>query len=433
MSNNLDEYRDENRKMTGSIPDEGGIAGYGRRVFSSFRNPVYRLYYYSLVGHWAPMQMQMVTRTLLIYRITGSGTLLGLMALAGAIPMLLLSLYGGALADRLEKRKILIWSQAFSALVTLGVAIPLTTGYLSREVPGSWWILIVSSALQGLIMGIMMPSRASMVPEIVKPEDLMNAISLNNMGMNVFRIIAPAATGFIIDAWDFDAVYYLMTVLYMFSVIFLLKIPPTRPVGRQGSSTATEVLRGFNYIRSETTIMLILIFTIACTILGMPFIMLLPMFTEDILKVGASGLGILMAVSGVGSIVVSFILASAPNTKRGLMMLFSGLILSFSLMAFSFTSNWYLALTFSIFIGLGQTGQTAIGFTLIQYYVDPGYRGRVMSFMMLAFGLASLGTFFGGIMAETMGIAWAIGGLSIALTAICMAMLTFSPQLRKLD
>jgi len=433
MNKNLDDYRDKNPTAPRPGMDGGGIAGYGRRVFSSFRNPVYRLYYYSLIGHWAPLQMQMVTRTLLIYRITGSGSILGLMALAGAMPMLLLSLYGGALADRLEKRKILIYSQAASALVSVAVAVPLTMGYLSRDVPGSWWILIVSSILQGIIMGLMMPSRASMVPEIVKPEDLMNAISLNNMGMNAFRILAPAATGFIIAAWDFDAVYYIMTALYIFSVIFLFRIPGNRPTVRQGSSTATEVVQGFRYIRTETTIMLVLLFTLGCTILGMPFNMLLPMFTEDVLKVGEVGLGILMAVSGIGAIVVSFILASMKNKNRGILMLFSGLILSLSLMVFSFTTNWSLSLTMAIFIGLGQTGQTAIGFTLIQYYVDPGYRGRVMSFMMLGFGLSSLGTVFGGLLADSMGIEWSIGGLSMALAALTMAMIAFSPRLRKLD
>jgi len=179
--------------------------------------------------------------------------------------------------------------------------------------------------------------------------------------------------------------------------------------------------------------MLVLLFTLGCTILGMPFNMLLPMFTDDILKVGEVGLGILLAVSGVGSIVVSFVLASMSNKNRGIMMLFSGLILSLALMAFSFNTEWSLSLVLAVFIGLGQTGQTAIGFTLVQYYVNPDYRGRVMSFMMLGFGLSSLGTFFGGILAETMGIQWSIGGLAIALVIVSLAMLLFSSRLRRLD
>jgi len=433
MNRKSDEYQDADINIEQPISGHVGVSGYGRRVFSSFKNPVYRLYYYSLIGHWGPMQMQMVTRSLLIYRITDSGALLGVMALAGALPMLFLSLYGGALADRLEKRKILVISQVASAVVTVAVGLALSFNILSEDVPGSWWILIVSSILQGIIMGIMMPSRASMVPEIVDPKDLMNAISLNNMGMNVFRILAPAATGFIIDAWDFAAVYYIMTVLYIFSTIFLFFIPRNRPIVRQGSSTATEVAQGFRYLRTETTILLILAFTLFCTVFGMPFNMLLPMFTEDILQVGASGLGILMAVSGIGAVAVSIVLASISNKNRGIMMLFSGLILSLALIAFSFNRNWYLSLALVIFIGLGQTGQTAIGFTLIQYYVDPGYRGRVMSFMMLGFGMASVGTVFGGVLAETVGIEWSIGGLAIALAIITTAIMLFSTRLRKLD
>lgn len=410
-----------------------GISGYGKRVFSSFRNPVYRLYFLSLIGHWGPMQAQMVTRTLLIYRLTGSGALLGLMALAGAAPMLILSLYGGTMADRMEKRQILIVSQVASAVITIAVALALSFNYLSKDVPGSWWILIVSSVLQGIVMGLMMPSRASMVPEIVEPEDLMNAISLNNMGMNAFRILAPAVTGFIIDAWDFAAVYYVMTALYIFSTVFLFFIPRTPPAVTQGRGTIHEVVQGFKYLHGQSTIMLVLLFTMACTILGMPFNMLLPMFTDDIFMVGASGLGILMAVSGIGAIAVSFALASMRSKNRGIMMLFSGLILSVALFAFSFNTQWYLALILSAVIGLGQTGQTAIGFTLIQYYVDPAYRGRVMSFMMLGFGMASVGTVFGGILAETIGIEWSVGGLSIALGIISLAMIAFSSHLRKLD
>ena len=436
MNNRTDEHRDDDLKPARPVVGHGGIAGYGRRVFTSFRNPVYRLYYYSLVGHWAPMQMQMQARTLLIYRITGSGRLLGTMALAGSLPMLILSLWGGALADRLDKRKILIIGQASSAVLALGVALAISFNYLSADVPGSWWILMVSSLIQGIIMGLMMPSRASMVPEIVEPEDLMNAISLNNMGMNVFRIMAPAATGFIIDAWDFAAAYYIMTVLYMSSNIFLMRIHtkrPARPTVQQQRSTTTEVADGLRYIRSNSTIMLILVFTLACTILGMPFTMLLPMFTEDILDVGASGMGVILAVSGIGAIVVSVILASMTNKKRGIMMLFTGFILSLSLIAFSFNTSWFLALVLAVFIGLGQTGQTAFGFTLVQYYVDPAYRGRAMSFMMLGFGLAGLGAFFGGTLADSISIVWSIGGLAVALGVVCVWMLLFSSRLRNLD
>jgi len=433
MNKNPEEYRQDDSEVTRSVTGQAGVSGYVKRVFSSFGNPVYRLYYYSMVGHWGPMQMQMVTRTLLIYRLTDSGSILGLMALAGAIPMLVLSLYGGTLADRMEKRKILLVSQIASAVISVAVALTLSFGWLARDVPGSWWILIVSSVLQGIVMGLMMPSRASIIPELVKPEDLMNAISLNNMGMNFFRIVAPAATGFIIDAWDFAAIYYIMTAFYLLSTVLLFFLPRTRSAYARGESAIREMAEGLRYIRGDATIVLILGFTLACTILGMPYNMLLPLFTENILNVGSSGLGILMAVSGVGAILVSLVLASMSNKKRGIMMLLSGLILSAALYAFAMNTNWGLALVLSALIGLGQTGQIAVGSTLVQYYVEPVYRGRVMSFIMLGFGVSSLGVVFGGVMADTIGIEWSVGGLALALGVITLGMLAFSSRLRKLD
>ena len=429
-------YRSDKNKETDSEPDENGVRKYsggGLRTFVSFKNPMYRLYYYSLVGHWAPMNMQMVTRGLLIYRLTDSGTILGLMALAGAVPMILLSLYGGAIADRVDKKKVLIYGQVASAFVSVVVGLALSFDLLSKDVPGSWWILMATSFLQGIVMGLMMPSRASFVPEIVSQDNLMNAISLNNMGMNFFRIVAPASTGFIIDAWGFAAVYYIMGVLYLFASVFLLFIRNTRTIVEKAESTFHEIFEGLRYIKREKAILLILMFSLGCTILGQPFNMLLPLFTEDILDVGASGQGILMGVSGVGAIIVSFVLASISNKRRGIMMVISGIILSISLVAFSFNTAWVMALILAAFIGLGQTGQMAIGMTLIQYYVDPAYRGRAMSIQMLGFGMSSLGVLFGGVMGETLGIEWSIGGLAMGLGVLSTGILVFSPRLRNLD
>lgn len=394
---------------------------------------MYRLYYYSLVGHWVPMNMQMVARSLLIYRLSDSGAVVGYMALASAVPMLILSLYGGVIADRVNKKKVLIYGQLASAVVAISVGLTISFNLLSENVPGSWWILIVSSFVQGTIMGLMMPSRVSFVPEIVSEETLMNAISLNNMGMNLFRIIAPASTGFIIDAWGFASVYYIMGAMYFMACVFMYFVRTTRPTIKQAQSTLTEIVDGLRYVRGNYIILMVLIFTLCCTVLGTPFNLLLPLFTDGILGVGASGQGLIMAVSGVGAIAVSVVLASISNKKRGIMMIISGIILSLALIAFSFNTKMALALVIAPFIGLGQTGQTAIGMTLIQYYVDPAYRGRAMSVQMLGFGMSSLGVVFAGVMSESLGIEWSIAGLAIVLGMITIAMFTFSPRLRKLD
>lgn len=393
------------------------------------------MYVYSMVGHWASMQMQMFVGTLLIYRLTNAGVVIGYMALANSIPMVLLSLYGGALADRVEKRNMLLWSQVAASLLALMVALTLSTGYLSAENEGSWWVLIFSSAIQGIIFGLMMPTRITVMPEIVKPEDLMNAISLNNMGMNLFRIIAPAATAFIVATWNFTVAYYIITLLNMSSIIFIFGLPKLPPRQSAGRNPLGEIIEGMQYMRKESILILILAFTLACTILGQPFNMLLPMFTDnpDLIGGGEISQGWLMTVSGIGAIVVSLTLASLQNKKRGFIMLFMGIILSASLIAFAFNTAWIPALLFVFLIGIGQTGQMAIGTTLVQYKVDPVYRGRVMSFLMLGFGLSSLGTVFGGVLADAMGIQWAVGGLATVLLAATVMILLFGDRLRKLD
>jgi MFS family permease len=399
----------------------------------SFKNPVYRLYYLSMVGHWSSMNMQMLARNLLIYRISDSGAILGILALANAIPMILLTLPGGVLADRIQKKTIIQIGQVVSIIVSLGTTLTLVFGYLSPEHPDSWWVLVVSGALQGAVMGVILPARSAIISEIVEPEHLMNAISLNNLGMNVFRVLSPALAGFLVDAFDFWVVYAIMTAMIIMSWVFILFVPPTRVKTVEGGNSLSDVMEGWRYLRSEKTIFIVLIFTVCAIILSAPYSQLLPMFTEDILKVSATGMGVLITVSGVGAIAGSFILASLTNRKRGMILLFAGLLMSIPLVGFAFSSSWYLSLFLIIFVGMGGTMHMALGNSLIQYYTDATYRGRVMSFLMLGFGFSSLGVFFAGIMAEGIGAPWSVGSMAIVLIIITIMMMGMSRRLRKLE
>ncbi len=379
------------------------------------------------------MNMQMVARSLLIYRISDSGVILGLAALANAIPTIVCSLWGGALADRMQKKDILFYSMVASAVVSLGVAYSITSGYLSEDVAGSWWILIVTAVIQGGVMGLMMPSRQAIISEIVDHDDVLNAVSLNTMGMNVFRILAPAVTGFLISAFGFSIVYYVSTAMYAMAGLSMFLMPKTAQKFSEGSSALSDIVDGLRYIRQRKTMLLVLVATLFVMICGLPFMHLMPMVTEDILDVGEVGLGILFAVSGIGAITGSVILASVPSRKRGIIMLISGIVMGVALMGFAFSTWWWVSVVVVIFVGLGQTGHRASGNSLAQNYTEPEYRGRVMSFMMMGLGFSSLGTFFAGVLAETIGIEWAIGGLALLLVAASTALLVFTPRLRELE
>ncbi|MEE8418909.1 MAG: MFS transporter [Dehalococcoidales bacterium] len=403
------------------------------RTFNSLKNPVFRLYYAGCLGQRASMNMQLMARSLLVWRLTGSAAILGLMQLFNALPILFLSLFGGLIADRFQKKYVLLTGLVFSGIISLAVALSLSFGYLSADREGSWWILAVTSVLQGCVMGLMIPSRQAIIPEIVDDEDLMNAVSLDSLGMNTLRLTAPALSGFLIDAYDFSAVYYAMTAMYTMGAIFIAFMPLTGRMMKRGGQALSDIAEGFRYIKNHTTIMLLLIFTLFVVILSMPYMTLMPIFTDSILNVGASGMGVLISVSGAGAMIGALVFASLPNKKRGLMLLVGSFILGVALTGFSFSSTWSLSLALIVFVGLGQTARMTLGNTLIQYYVDDEYRGRVLSIYVMEFGLTSFGSFGAAMLAEAVGVQWALGGFATTLAVIAVLTLIFVPRLRRLD
>ncbi|MBI2288392.1 MAG: MFS transporter [Chloroflexi bacterium] len=405
----------------------------GAQTFNSFKNPIYRLYFLGMLGQMASMNMEMMSRTLLIYRLTGSAAILGAMSLANALPMLFLSLFGGVIADRMQKKYVLIAGQVSQAVVALGVALALTSNYLSPERAGSWWILVVAGMLKGSIQGLMMPSRQAIIREIVNEEQLMNAVALNTLGQNTLRLLAPAMSGFLIDAIGFEAVYYVMAGLFAVAAIFFSFMPLTGTITIRGSGALADIKEGFHYIRRETTILFILIFTLIAVVLSMPYMTLLPVFAVDVLKVGASGQGMLLSISGAGAIAGSLVLASLPNKKRGGMLLVSVVVLGLALAGFSFSGSWYPSLILMVFVGLGQAGRMTLSNALLQYYTPEEYQGRVMSIYMMEFGLTSFGTFSAALLAESMGVQWAVGGFAIVLVFLAILTIVFVPRIRKLD
>jgi MFS family permease len=178
---------------------------------------------------------------------------------------------------------------------------------------------------------------------------------------------------------------------------------------------------------------LLLLLSLATIILSTPYQSLLPIFVDDVLKVGAKGMGILMSVSSVGAVIASLTLASLPNRKRGLLLLATSLILGLALVGFSFSTSWYLSLIVIVFVGLGQTSRMTLGSALLMYYTKEEYLGRVMSIYQLESGLTSFGTFFAAVLTDTIGIQWAVGGFAMVLAVVCVFVLAFSPRLRKLD
>jgi MFS family permease len=372
----------------------------------------------------------MVVRTLLVYRITGSATAIGIMAASGTLPHIISSLYGGVIADRMEKKYVLMFSLAGFAALAFGIAISLTAGWLNAQ---TWWMIIFYSVGLSTVVGLLIPARHSIIPELVGIEQVMNAVSLSAVGMNGWRLMAPAAAGFLVEGFGFEAVYYIIGGLYVWAFIFTAFLPLTGKLVGTAKNVLTEILEGFRYLRSEPNITWVLVFNLFAVILAMPHLHFLPIYVDDILKVGAGGMGILVSFSGIGAMFGSLILASLPNKKRGLMLLSSTLFLGLMLIVFSFSKSWGLTLGVMVFIGLGQTGRFSLSNTLAQNYSNDKFRGRVMGIFDMQMSFPGLAVYAAGVLTGVMGVEWAIGGLAIMLVAFSLVVMLMVPRLRRLE
>jgi MFS family permease len=419
-------------------------------TFAALKLPAYRIFFGALVMQMTAMNMQMVARSWFMYELTGSAVMLGAVGLGSALPMLTVSLFGGVLADRIRKKSILVAGQSASALVALGIAFSITVGTIT-------WIHLFAAALfQGLVLSLMMPARQALIYELVGANTLMNAIGLNAAAMNFIRLMAPAFAGFFIAFWNIEGVYYIMSVLYVIGFVFAVRLPRTGTDQRRESTAIQELTEGLRYIRNNTDVLAILVLTLLATILSMPYLFLLPIFTRDIFLVDVSTFGriaswpligslllalgessarqgLLISVSGLGALAGSLVVASMSSRKRGLIFLLSLLLTAVSLMAFSATGSYLLALIFFITMGLGQAGRLALSNTLLLSNTDDTHQGRVMSVYMMNWGITMVGVFFVGILADRFGVQLAVGGSAGLLAVITFYYLLLAPRIRRLD
>jgi len=420
-------------------------------TFAALKNPVYRLYYGALLCQMAAMNMQMIARSWFMYELTNSATMLGAVGLGAALPMLTVSLFGGVLADRMRKKTILLAGQAGTGIVALGIGLSITLGTIS------WIHLLVGGFLQGLVMSLMMPARQALIYELVGEDTLMNAIALNSAAMNLLRLMAPAFTGFFIAFWNIEGVYYIMGGLYAVGFLFAARLPDLEVASKDEKKGAiSDLKQGLLYIRDNREVLAILILTLVATILSMNYMFLLPIFTKDIFFVDVSvfgvlttlpivgnlllalsessvKLGLLVSISGIGALTGSLMIASMASQRRGLYYLLSLMLTSLSLVCFSITDSFLIAMIAFIPMGLGQAGRMALSNTLLQSYSEDAYRGRVMSVYMMEWGITMVGVFFVSVLADLIGAQWAVGGAAAMLVLILSACLLFVPLLRDMD
>ncbi|MBS4015528.1 MAG: MFS transporter [Candidatus Latescibacteria bacterium] len=400
-----------------------------KQIFRAFQYRNYRYYYIgqgvSLIGTW----MQRVAMSWLVYRLTHSPFLLGVVGFSSEIPIFLAGPVAGVLIDRWNRRKVLIITQILAMIQ----AFVLTALVFTHQI--QVWHIIALSAFMGLINAFDMPGRQSFIVEIVeKKDDLGNAIALNSSMFNLARLIGPSVAGILI-ATAGEAVCFLVNGISYLSAIYALYAIRLKP--KQIKPIVKNVLRelkqGFSYAYNFLPIRAILILLIVISFFAFPYIVLMPVIAKDILKGGANTMGFLMGGAGIGALIGALILAARKSVRGlGKIIPIAGLIFGVGLIALSFSRVFALSVLILIFTGGSMMMLMAVCNTVLQTIVDDDKRGRVMSIYTMAFmGAMPFGSLLAGAVADKIGATYTItiGGIICIITALVFA--RYMPKIRK--
>lgn len=369
------------------------------------------------------MNMQMITRGWLVLRLTEDSPLALAWVMASfALPMTFVSLVGGALADRLPRRRLVILSQAGNAVMTLVMGTLDFTGYVQ------FWHVIAIGVINGSFMAFNMPSRQAMLSEIVPEKGLMNAISLNNSGMNLTRIIGPGVAGLLIavPAIGTHGVFYIVSAIYVFSIIATLMVDAGKsPATSSRKSVAGDMWEGLKYAASDSGRSGLVSVVLISTLFGFSYYALMPAWAREALDVGSDGLGALMTIMGVGALFGTLGLAARARSmsRRGIVLIATTVLWGICLAVFSQVTSYALSVPFLLAIGAISAVSMSMTMTMMQTLAAPEMRGRMMSIGMMTFGAMPLSSIPFGWLAQRVGTpdSLMISGALLAVVTLIFA------------
>ena len=372
--------------------------------------------------------MQMVAMGWLVLELTDSPLSLGLVWATRQAPSLFLGMLAGAIADKVDRRRLLIMAFVVRGAGALLIGILVTTGIVEL-----WHILLVSF-ITGSVSAFDFPARQTLAVDIVGPEGAMNAISIGAVGMRVIGVFGGAAAGFVIAFLGIDWCFYIMVISFFIGIIILLQI---RGVERRTSSQKQSVwgnfIEGVKLIGKNQIILILMVITLVCEILGFSYLVVLPVFARDVLKVGAIGLGMFGTAQSVGGLIAGLALASLGNYKyKGRLIL--GIFLSFGFFLILFSqSPWYLvSLLLLGMIGAMASGMDAMGHTMLQLNVTDEQRGRAMGIWIMSIGFGPVGHLTIGAVASLLGAPLAVTINGSIIIVVFFILLAFASRLRRI-
>jgi len=379
-------------------------------TFRALRYPDFRYLWLGQLAHSAAMWMEQVVRPLLILELTGSALQVGFVVATRMVPQLIFGLLAGVVADRYDKRLVLMASQTVTMAMHFLLAVLLLTGKIET------WHVFVTAFISGGSMAFNQPTRQSMIPRIVPAEIMLNAISLNTAAMNLMRILGAGLAGVLLIFLDYGQIYLLNAVISLYVIWTTTQIALTEHTPAPGviveagaaakTSILHDLLEGFRYMAGNRRVFQLAGMALVLFVIGMPYQQVfVPLLALDVLQVGRSGAGWMLALIGIGSLIASLTMASVRHLHR------RGLILA----------------------GCMTTAYHSLNVSLLLEQTSLQFQGRVLSLMSLDRGFVSVGAVISGALAETLGPQFGLAIIALACIAVTLQIYFFVPTLRKIN
>ena len=378
----------------------------------------------SLVGTW----IQSVAQSWLVFQLTNSAFLLGVVGFLSSIPIFVFSLFGGVLADRLNKRNILIITQ--TSFMFLAFLLAALTQF---KIITPWQIMFIA-VLNGLIMAFDAPARQSIIVELVGREHLFNAITLNSVAFNSSRIIGPAIAGVLVSLIGMSGCFYLNGISFLAVIIALIYIRLGKGYNENNNSALKDIKEGLIFISRNPLILALVSMVAAMSLFGISYVILMPVLADNVLGVGVRGLGVLMSSTGIGALIGALGLARMGDFKyKGRFLIGTVFLFSIALTFFSLSKNYFLSIFILVFIGYSSVVPLALVNTLLQANVPDKFRGRVMSVFMITFaGTTPFCNLISGSLAQALVVSNALFLCGLICLALFMLINLLFDKLRKL-
>lgn len=376
-----------------------------RSTFAALRHRNFRLF---LIGQFVSLcgtLMQQVALGWLVLEITNSPFAVGLVTTLGSLPILVLTLYGGVLADRVDKRRFVLLLQCL--MLTEALALAVLTAFHRITVH---WIMGLA-VFAGTLSAFEVPTRQALVADLVEREDLMNALALSSMGFNVARVIGPAIAGALIALWGLAACFFGNALSYLAVVASLVLMRTAPPASGSRPNALAAMKEGFRYVMDNRWPRALVVLIAGFAVFGFPFIIMAPVFARDVLRVGASGYAALVSAIGVGAAVGALALAGfGKRYRKERLLIAASALFGVTLASIALVSSFSASIALFTLAGWTMATNGILGNTLLQIQAPDHLRGRVMGvYSFLVLGLAPFGSFQAGLVAEHLGVRYSIG------------------------